>query len=142
MKIREEETQSFFGFIVPVRQAMWVELLVIQVTIFVIVTFFDKNLHQKPSSPFSNMSSVSLPSFQVVVPNSSFLGHLAGILAGILYIKVPQSHSHLKICKRGRLYWLDPFISRTEIRSSKSSLLTILGHPRWHKSRTPYIKLC
>ena len=35
MKIREEETQSFFGFIVPVRQAMWVELLVIQVTIFV-----------------------------------------------------------------------------------------------------------
>ena len=37
--IREEETQSFFGFTVPVRQAMWVELLVIQV-IFVIVAFF------------------------------------------------------------------------------------------------------
>ena len=37
--IREEETQSFFGFTVPVRQAMWVELLVIQV-IFVILAFF------------------------------------------------------------------------------------------------------
>merc|ERR1719150_1544116 len=54
---REEETPSFFGFFVPVRQAMWGELLVIQ----------------------------------IVVPNSSFLGHLAGILAGLLYIKGPVS---------------------------------------------------
>ena len=98
MKIREEETQSFFGFIVPVRQAMWVELLVIQVIIFVIyATFVTKTI----------VIILKYVIAQVVVPNSSFLGHLAGILAGILYIKVPQSHSHLKICKRGRLYWLD-----------------------------------
>ena len=36
--IREEETQSFFGFFVPVRQAMWVELLVIQVIFFIPTT--------------------------------------------------------------------------------------------------------
>ena len=46
VKIREEESQSFFGFSVPVRQAMWVELLVIQV-IFVIVTFFTKKHCQR-----------------------------------------------------------------------------------------------
>ena len=88
MKIREEETQSFFGFIVPVRQAMWVELLVIQVIIFVIyATFVTKTI----------VIILKYVIAQVVVPNSSFLGHLAGILAGILYIKVPQSYSHFKI---------------------------------------------
>ena len=46
---------SYFGFLIPMKYAVWIELLVIQ----------------------------------IVVPNSSFMGHLAGILAGLIYSKGP-----------------------------------------------------
>jgi len=46
---------SYFGFLIPMKYAVWIELVVIQ----------------------------------IVVPNSSFLGHLAGILAGLVYSKGP-----------------------------------------------------
>jgi len=49
------DTTGYFGFSVPIRYAVWLELLVIH----------------------------------VIVPNSSFLGHLAGIIAGILFIQSP-----------------------------------------------------
>lgn len=49
------DSSSYFGFSVPVRYGVWLELLIIH----------------------------------IVVPNSSFLGHLAGIIAGVLFIKGP-----------------------------------------------------
>ena len=52
---QEQQPTSFFGFVVPMRWAVWLELVVIQ----------------------------------VMVPNSSFLGHLAGILAGLVFAKGP-----------------------------------------------------
>ena len=51
----EQERQSYFGFLVPLRYAVWLELIIIQ----------------------------------AVVPNSSFMGHLAGILAGCILVKTP-----------------------------------------------------
>ena len=55
---REEETPtSFFGFLVPMKQSVWLELIIIQ----------------------------------VMVPNSSFMGHLAGILTGMLFVESPLS---------------------------------------------------
>ena len=52
---QEQERTSFFGFLVPMRYAVWLELLIIQ----------------------------------IMVPKSSFLGHLAGILAGLVFVKGP-----------------------------------------------------
>lgn len=52
---RGHSRTSFFGFLIPMKYAVWIELVVIQ----------------------------------IVVPNSSFMGHLAGILAGLLYSKGP-----------------------------------------------------
>jgi len=46
---------SYFGFLIPMKYAVWIELVVIQ----------------------------------IIVPNSSFMGHLAGILAGLVYTKGP-----------------------------------------------------
>ena len=51
----EQERTSFFGFLVPLKYAAWLELVIIQ----------------------------------VVVPNSSFMGHLGGILAGLMFVKTP-----------------------------------------------------
>ena len=51
----EEQRESYFGFLVPLRYAVWLELIIIQ----------------------------------VVVPLSSFTGHLAGILAGLMFVKTP-----------------------------------------------------
>jgi len=49
------ERESFFGFLLPVKYAVWIELIVIQ----------------------------------VMVPKASFLGHLGGILAGLVFAKGP-----------------------------------------------------
>jgi len=54
---QEEQPTSFFGFLVPMKYAVWLELAIIQ----------------------------------IMVPNSSFMGHLAGILAGLLFVKGPVS---------------------------------------------------
>ena len=53
----EETPTSFFGFLVPMKHSVWLELIIIQ----------------------------------VMVPNSSFMGHLAGILTGMLYVESPLS---------------------------------------------------
>ena len=52
---QEQQRTSFFGFLVPMKFAVWLELIIIQ----------------------------------VMVPNSSFMGHLAGILAGLVFVKGP-----------------------------------------------------
>ena len=52
---QEQKRTSFFAFLVPMRYAVWLELVIIQ----------------------------------VMVPKSSFLGHLAGILAGLVFVKGP-----------------------------------------------------
>lgn len=54
---REQERTSFFGFLVPMKMAVWLELVIIQ----------------------------------VMVPNSSFIGHMGGILAGLILVKTPLS---------------------------------------------------
>lgn len=53
----EETPTSFFGFLVPMKHSVWLELVIIQ----------------------------------VMVPNSSFMGQLAGILTGMLYVESPLS---------------------------------------------------
>ena len=78
----EEERQSYFGFLVPLRYAVWLELVIIQ----------------------------------AIVPNSSFLGHLAGILAGCLLVKTPLASvlglqppgRHQTAVRRGRSVSLLP----------------------------------
>ncbi|XP_023345943.1 rhomboid-related protein 4, partial [Eurytemora carolleeae] len=51
----ETDRESYFGFLVPIRYGVWLELLLIQ----------------------------------VLVPNTSFIGHLGGILAGLVLVKGP-----------------------------------------------------
>ena len=51
----EHHQTSFFGWLVPLKMAVWLELVIIQ----------------------------------VMVPNSSFIGHMGGILAGLLLVKTP-----------------------------------------------------
>ena len=74
-----QANQSFFGFQVPLQKAVWLELLIIQVASLL--------LPMPPPCP-PPLPPPPPPPPQLVVPNSSFLGHLAGILAGLLYVKV------------------------------------------------------
>ena len=64
------ENQVFMGipFTIPSRYACWAELVLIQV----LFPYFLRSL-----------------TFQLITPNASFVGHMAGILVGLLYAAGP-----------------------------------------------------